>query len=393
MRSDRRDFLKKAAAASSMLIAGRAARAFAADDAKPGNPAPGAAKPDAKPAGGGKLKLLILGGTGFLGPQVVEFARKRGHTLTLFNRGKTNPHLFPDLEKLHGDRTKEDALKPLEGRTWDAVVDTSGYFPRAVRIAAERLKGVKQYVFISTLSVYSDFSKSNMDEAGPIGKIADEKEEKVTGESYGPLKALCEQAADKALPGRVTNLRPGLIVGPGDPSDRFTYWPVRVARGGEVLAPGGPKDAIQIIDVRDLAEFVVLCIERQVMGLFNVVGPKDELTMGELLDTCKKFSKSDAKFTWASSEFLGAQNVSPWADMPAWLPSTGETAGFATINSRKAIEKGLTFRPIADTVQATMEWFTSLPKDRQEKLRAGISPQREAEVLAALHKQGEEKKK
>ncbi|MBP7147885.1 MAG: SDR family oxidoreductase [Acidobacteria bacterium] len=328
-------------------------------------------------------KLLILGGTSFLGPSLVEGALSRGWSVTLFNRGKTNPELFPDVEKLRGDR--DGKLDALKGRAWDAVVDTSGYVPRHVRDSATLLKdAVRQYVFISTVSVYPDNSKP-VDETSPVGKLADETTEKVTGESYGPLKALCEQAAEKALPGRVTNIRPGLIVGPRDPSDRFTYWPARVDRGGEVLAPGSAADPIQVIDVRDLAEWTLRTIESNVTGVFNAVGPKGTLTMGELLAACKSASGSNATFTWVPAEFLEQQQVAPWSDMPVWLPPTGETAGFAKVSNERAAARGLTFRPIGATVKDTLAWWKSLPAERRSKLRAGIKPEREAEVLAAWH--------
>jgi 2'-hydroxyisoflavone reductase len=331
---------------------------------------------------GGKT-LLILGGTKFLGPEIVEAAKTAGYKVTLFNRGKTNPQMFPDLEKLHGDRNGD--LKALEGRKWDAVVDTSGYIPRHVRDSAMLLKdSVKRYVFISSISVFSDTSKPGMDENSPVGKIADETVEQVTGESYGPLKALCEQAAEKAMPGRAIHIRPGLIVGPNDPTDRFTYWPVRVARGGEVLAPGTPADPIQIIDVRDLAEWTVRMIDAGAAGVYNATGPKETLTIGELLAVSKKESGSDATFAWADTAFLAEKKVEAWSDMPAWVPPAGDSAGFARIDCRRAIAKGLTFRPLPDTVRATLAWWKKEPAERQAKLRAGISTEREAEVLAAL---------
>ncbi len=334
--------------------------------------------------GGSSKRLLILGGTAFLGPQLVESARKLGYTITLFNRGKTHPELFPDLEKLHGDRNGD--LKSLEGRTWDVVVDTSGYVPRHVRDSATLLSSaVKRYVFISSISVYSDNSKPGMDETAAVGKLDDETLEKVTGETYGPLKALCEKAAEAALPGRVTVIRPGLIVGPGDPTDRFTYWPVRVDRGGEVLAPGTPADPVQVIDVRDLAEWTMRCARDGVTGVYNATGPKDELSIGTLLDTCKRAGKSKATLTWVDADFLEEQKVSPWADMPVWVPPTGEMAGFARVSCARALAKGLTFRPLPATVKDTLAWWKSRPKEKQTSLGSGIQPAREREVLDAWH--------
>ncbi len=214
--------------------------------------------------------------------------------MTLFNRGKTNPELFPDLEKLRGDRDGE--LGALVGRAWDAVIDTSGYVPRHVRLSAELLApSVAHYLFISTISVYRDYSTIGMDETAPIATLADPTTEQVTGETYGALKALCEKAAEDAMPGRTTVIRPGLIVGPEDRTDRFTYWPVRVERGGEVLSPGTPADPIQFIDVRDLAEFIVVCLENKVLGTFNADAPAGALSMGKLLETCREVSGSGAR--------------------------------------------------------------------------------------------------
>lgn len=373
MSTTRRRFLKLSAAAGSALALGdRVPRAFAADVAAPSG-------------GQGKKKtLLVLGGTAFLGPAIVESAKSLGYTITLFNRGKTNPQLFPDVEKLHGNRDGD--LKSLAGRRWDAVIDTSGYVPRVVRDSATLLKDSGHYVFISTLSVYSDNSKPGADETAPVGKLANEKEEKVTGETYGPLKALCEQAAESAMPGKTTVIRPGLIVGPMDPSDRFTYWPVRVKRGGDVLAPGTPADPVQFIDVRDLADFAMHVIEAKTFGVFNATGPAKELGMGGLLDACKRVSKSDAKFTWVPAEFLMEQKVAPWSDMPVWVPPIGDSAGFARTNVSKSVGAGLKFRPVDDTIQATLAWWDTLPAARREKLKSGLTAAREAEVLAAWQK-------
>jgi 2'-hydroxyisoflavone reductase len=248
-------------------------------------------EPEGAASRGGKT-LLVLGGTSFLGPRVVEAAKARGYTVTLFNRGKTNPGMFPDLEQIHGDRNV--SLAPLEGRTWDLVVDTSAYYPRQVRMSAGLLKNAsKAYVLVSSISVYTDTSKPRLDEGSPVGKIPDETIEKITEGSYGPLKALCEQAAEKEMPGRVLNVRPGLIVGPGDPTDRFTYWPVRVARGGEVLAPGRPSDPVQFIDVRDLGEWIVHATTAGTRGVFNATGPATPLGIGDLLSACRKASRSE----------------------------------------------------------------------------------------------------
>jgi len=330
-----------------------------------------------------KKTLLILGGTKFLGPAVVEAAKASGWTITLFNRGKTNPGLFPDLEKLQGDRLSD--LKSLEGRTWDAVVDTSGYFPREVRDSAGLLgkQGAKQYVYISSISAYKDLAKPGIDETAPLAVLADPTIENVSNGSYGGLKALCEQAAETAMPGNVTNIRPGLIVGPDDPTDRYTYWPVRIARGGEVLAPNTPADPVEFIDVRDLGIWIVKMIDTRTMGVFNATSAP--IKVGDMLDSCKSASGSDARFTWADSAFLEAQKVAAWSDLPVWTPPVGEDAGAGLVSNARAVAKGLTFRPIKVTAKDTLDWWKALPKERTEKLKAGLTPERETAVLAAWH--------
>jgi len=332
-----------------------------------------------------EMRVLILGGTGFLGPQIVEAARAAGHSITLFNRGKTRPHLFPELEKLQGDRNGN--LKSLEGRSWDVVIDTSGYVPRQVRDSAGLLaEKVKQYIFVSTMSVYAENATVGMNESAPVGKLANpDDEDYLNPENYGPLKALCEQAAEEAMPGRVTNVRPGLIVGPGDFSDRFTYWPVRVAKGGEVLAPGSPKDPVQFIDCRDLGEWLVHLGEKNIRGVFNAIGPDRVLTIGELLDSCKQVAASDAKFTWVNAAFLEAQGVSAWMDMPVWIPPEGDSAGFHRRTPAKAVAAGLKYRAVTDTCKATLDWHKTLPVERRAHARAGLTSEREAAVLAAWH--------
>jgi len=334
-----------------------------------------------------KLHLLILGGTAFLGPATVEAALDRGHRMTLFNRGKTNPHLFPELEKLRGDRN--DDLKALHGRTWDAVIDTSGYLPRVVDLSAELLaNAVQQYVFLSTISVYQDYSIVGMDENAPVGKLPNESVEEIDSVTYGPLKALCEKAVEQHLPSRTTIIRPGLIVGPRDHSDRFTYWPVRVNRGGEVLAPGTGKDFIQFIDVRDLGTWIIHCIEQKVFGVYNADSSPGRLTMADFLSECKTVTGSDALFTWVDASFLEDHGVQPWHDMPVWVPAEGEYAGFGQVSTTKAQNHGLMIRPVADTIRDTLTWFQEQPEERQAKLRAGIAPEREQEVLAAWRDRG-----
>jgi len=249
------------------------------------------------------MKILIIGGTRFLGRHLVNSARSRGHIVTLFNRGQSNPNLFLQVDKIHGDREKD--LDKLMNQHWDAVIDTCGYFPRIVNMSAEALKDkVDKYVFISSISVYADFKKIGINENDSVAKIENESMEEITGESYGPLKALCEKTVQDVFGMYSLIIRPGLIVGPHDPTDRFTYWPVRVARGDDVLAPDNPNVLTQIVDVRDLSKFIIELIEQNVSGVFNATGPDYELSFGRLLDTCKLIGNSNAKFKWASLDFI-----------------------------------------------------------------------------------------
>ena len=379
MSQSRRAFLQTVSAAATAMAAGPMAA---------GQSTRAATRPSRQ------LDLLILGGTGFLGPAIVESAMARGHTMTIFNRGKTHPNIFPRVERLVGDRDplKDDGLAALKGRSWDAVIDTSGYYPRMVRASAEMLAdAVGQYVFISSMSVYSDNSIVGMDESGPIATMDDPSLESM-GEQfqyYGPLKALCEQAADEATGGRATNIRPGLLVGPRDNVPRFTYWPVRVERGGEVLSPGDPSDPIQYIDVRDLADFVITCIENRTTGYFNATGPNAPTTIAELLYGCKAVTGGDATFTWVPAKFLEARGVNGWAQMPVWIPPQGDYEGFHRVDIRKAIAAGLRSRPLADIVSATLRWYHAWPRDLPFPWRGSIKADREAEILAEWHKRGE----
>jgi 2'-hydroxyisoflavone reductase len=326
------------------------------------------------------MHILILGGSVFLGRALVEAALERGHRVTLFNRGRSNPGLFPQVEELHGDRGED--LAPLDGRTWDAVIDTSGYLPRVVRASAEKLAGATgHYTFISTLSVYAGQSEPGQDEDAPLGALEDPTLEEITGESYGPLKALCERDVLERFGGRALVLRPGLIVGPHDPTDRFTYWPYRVSQGGEVLAPGRPERVVQFIDVRDLAEWNIRLVEAGKGGVFNAVGPEPQPSMGELLQTCRAVANNDAVFTWVSEDFLQEQGVAPWSELPLWLPEVPEYAGFFAFSNARALQEGLTFRLLAETVGATMLWAAQRPEGKP--WRAGISRPREAELLEA----------
>ncbi len=327
------------------------------------------------------MRFLILGGTVFVGRALVESALNRGHQVTLFNRGRSNPSLFPEVEKYVGDR--EIDLTSLESCCWDAVIDTSGYLPRMVDLSARYLANkVDHYTFISTLSVYPDVSRTGMDESAAVGELEDITIETINNETYGPLKVLCERAAENAMPGRVLTIRPGLIVGPHDPSDRFTYWPRRVAAGGEVLAPGRPGRPVQFIDVRDLAEWIIRQVEARQTGIFNANGPKDPLQMETLLETCKAASRSKAEFTWVSEDFLLANQVGAWQEMPLWVPETDPAnAGFFTFSSARAIAQGLTYRPLQETIAATLAWDATRPADY--KIKTGLTPEREAELLRA----------
>lgn len=329
------------------------------------------------------MNILVIGGTRFLGRHLVDSALARGHRVTIFNRGKTDPNLFPHLETIHGDR--EHDIPKLAGRAWDAVIDVAGYLPRIVRLSAVGLeRGAGRYVFISSISVYPDSSlhKIGIDESDPVGKLEDESVEEITGETYGPLKALCEKTVLDLYSERGLVVRPGLIVGPNDPTDRFTYWPVRVARGGDVLAPEKPEVPVQVIDVRDLANFTVKLIEDNASGIYNATGPDYELTFGAMLETCKQTSGSGAKFKWASVEFLDQHKVEAWSDMPVWVPDNEENAGFSRVDVSKAINAGLKFRPLAETVRDTLAWANTRPPDHQ--WRAGLRSEREKQLLELL---------
>jgi len=325
--------------------------------------------------------MLILGGTRFLGPHLVDAALASGWEVTLFNRGKSAPKMFSKLETLIGDR--KDNLTSLEGRKWDVVIDTSGYVPAHVKASAELLaENVGHYVFISSVSVYDDKEGLPLSEESPVGVLEDETVEEITGETYGPLKALCEQAAEAAMPGRVTVVRPGLIVGPLDNSGRFTYWPYRVAQGGEVLAPGDPNAAIEFIDVRDLSEFTFKCIHNSTFGIFNANGAGIGVSMQELLHGCKMVLGADAKFTWLPDEFLAEAGVGAWIELPLWIPA--EYPNGRTVIA-KALAAGLTHRPPGDTIRDTYTWsLTAL--DSRRTLGNSLKPEKEATVLEKWHK-------
>jgi 2'-hydroxyisoflavone reductase len=369
---DRRDFVLGS-------LAGLAAACNSPHDRPSGPAAAPGPVPVAPPA---KQAILVLGGTGFIGPHIVTAALARGHTVTLFNRGKTHPGLFPEVEKLHGDR--DGHLEALAGRTWDAVVDPSGFVPRLVKASAELLAtSVKHYVFISTISVYAKEDVVNPDESLPVATIADPTSEDVKAH-YGALKALCETAAEAAMPGRVANLRPGLIIGPGDPSGRFTHWPTRLAEGGEVLAPGDGQTPVQYIDGRDLGAWIVRVIEDGTVGTMNALGPARRVTMKQVLDDCNHALGDKAQLTWVAADFLDKHGVEGWTEMPMWIDNQGDNLGFGTLQNAKAVKAGLTFRPIGDTARDTLAWLETLPEAERTKARStGIARDKEARVLAA----------
>jgi 2'-hydroxyisoflavone reductase len=322
------------------------------------------------------MKLLILGGTIFLGRALAEDALKRGHTVTLFNRGQHNADWFPDVEKLRGNRDGD--LDALKNKTWDAVIDTCGYVPRIVGASAKLLKdAVQHYTFISSISVYPDLKTKPDTEATSVATLADETTEQVTGETYGALKALCEKAAEAAMPSRVLNVRAGLIVGEHDVSGRFTYWPHRILRGGTVLTP--PLNSlVQFIDVRDLAAWVLNSVEKRLTGTFNVTG--NTMSLETVLQICQAVSNSHAVITPVSDDFLEKQNVEAYSEMPLWVPRN--MAYFNQCDCTKALQSGLRFRPLAETVTQTLAWLNSLSDEQRLKaLGRSLKPERETELL------------
>jgi 2'-hydroxyisoflavone reductase len=362
---------------SALAAAALAAPAFAA--------VPKAKKP---------MKLLILGGTGFIGPHQVRYALARGHQVTIFNRGRQKEAWPGPVEELLGDRAGD--LKALEGRSWDACIDNPTTVPAWVRDAARVLKGhIGHYSFISTISVYASNDKP-ADETAPVAqyKGADPFAETAADVSkdlrlYGPLKAISEQEAiGRYGADKVAVIRPGLICGPGDQTDRFTYWPVRLAKkdllGGEVLAPGDGHDPTQMIDARDLAEWTIRVAEQRTAGTFNATGPNAPVPMRRFLEGVAAGVGARPTYAWAPEAFLEANHVSAWTDMPVWVPESGETAGFHHRANARAIHAGLTFRPLGVTAADTLAWFRTLPAERQAKMRAGLTPEREAELLAKL---------
>lgn len=399
MSKSRRDFLKITGAAGGALVLGGLpvlGQSNPTSRTPPRNPQ--STLYDYTPPKHGKAKkplsILFLGGTGFTGPFQVQYALSRGHKVAVFNRGRTRAGELPEgVEQLLGDRNGD--YKSLVGRKFDVCIDIPTSIPVWVRDAAQVLKGnVDRYVFVSTVSVYADQKKQNQDETAPVAEYKGADAMKETRETllaspnlelYGPLKALSEKEAEKWFPGKALIVRPGYIVGPQDGSDRFTYWPLRIERGGEVMAPGKPTDAVQIIDARDLAEWMIRAVENNTVGIFNAVGPKLPMGMGGMLQGIKAAINSNAPLTWVPEEFLEQQKVTE-GEMPIWAPSTSSESGVNTMSNRKAVAAGLTYRSLAETTRDTIAWWWRLPAQRRHApLRAGITPQREVEVLAAWH--------
>ena len=383
MTTSRRDFVQLSVLAGSAAGLGLVGRA-GADSGKPA------------PAGKG-LTILVLGGTGLIGPPMVRYAIERGHTVTLFNRGKTNTHLFPEVEKLHGDRN--DNLGAIEaqlsqGRTWDVVIDNTASIPRWVQESAGLLKdSANLYLYTSSISAYGSISQPGVNEDTPVATIDPAEVEKVktvkdiTGANYGPLKALCEEAARQAFPDRAIIVRPGLIVGPGDYSDRFTYWPVRIHRGGEVMAPGHPTDPVQFIDCRDLGEWYVRLVEDAAVGTYNATGPASRMSIAEMLYGIRATTPTEIEFTWVDAKFLEEHEVQPWVQMTVWVPPDSEDGGLEQVSIARAKEAGLTFRPLDETTNDTLEYWNSLPTERRDNPRAGCPAELEQKTLAAWHAQ------
>ena len=315
------------------------------------------------------LKILILGGTNFLGPHLTEELQERGHEVTVFNRGTKDPS--PNVEMLQGNRDGD--LDALKNRRWDAIIDTSGHLPRVVEASSKILAtATKHYTFISSISVYENFHAFGIDENYPLAKLEDEKNEETNEKTYGALKASCEKVIAQHFPDHLI-IRPGLIVGPLDPTNRFSYWPLRVMEGGEILAPGSPTQPLQFIDVRDLAKWVVSMIERHETGIYNATGPASPLSFEELLKECAQISNKAVSFTWVNENFLIENEVQDWTELPLWLSYKRNMPGFMHINARKAIKAGLTFRPLAQTISAII--------DSEEQRQIGLDRKKEYELL------------
>ena len=374
MPTDRREFLRMSAAAGAALGLGAV---------------PASAQPHRPPrAAPRSLRILILGGTGFIGPFQVRYALSRGHTVTLFNRGRSNPGMFPEVETLIGDRNGQ--LDALAGHTWDAVIDNSRSNPDWVRLSAEFLRdSADRYFYVSSRSAYSDLSRVPMTSDAPTFTYESAGIEPGSDNlPYGLAKALSEREAQRVFGDRANIVRPGLIIGPQDETDRFTYWPVRIHRGGEVLAPGDGSDTVEIIDVRDLTEWMIRMAETGHTGVYNGIGPATPRPMTELLYGIRAVTTAETTFTWVDAGFLMERGIRPYREMPVWRPPVPGFEGFARFDLTPEVEAGLTFRPLAETARDTLEYHFSRPPERQANLRAGVAPEREAEVLADWRRSG-----
>jgi len=331
------------------------------------------------------VNVLIIGGSNFLGPHVIDALLRRGHHVIAFNRGRNPAQPRSGVDHVVGDRSAD--LERLRGRKFDAVIDTCGYFPRIVALSVAMFApSIASYVFVSSISVYVDPIEPPRDETSAVATIADPTIEEITPESYGPLKALCEKVVMDGADGRALVVRPGLIVGPLDPTDRFTYWPHRAALGGEMLVPGEPCHNISFIDVRDLADFIAGSVERGTSGVFNASGDTAKTTMGDLIASCLRLASSRTKATWVGEQFVKAEEIAPWSELPAWIPTGDDTLMWAS--SGKAVAAGLTYRPLDDTVRATMDYTRAKGLDRE--LKSGLTREREAELLRRWHERAKQ---
>jgi 2'-hydroxyisoflavone reductase len=325
------------------------------------------------------MNLLVIGGTRFVGRHLVEEAQQRGHDITLFNRGQSNADLFPDITHIRGDRDVPRDLAQLSAQSnasaWDAVIDTCAYFPRQVREVLEVIPKDAHYVFISSISVYANQDIPHQPEDAELLKLDPDTPEEVTGETYGGFKVLCEQQAQTQA--KCLIARPGVIVGPHDPSDRFSYWPWRVAKGGQMLAPRGPELPCQFIDARDLARWTLDMLAEGQTGIYNLVNAAGNITLGDVLTTSQQLTQSDATFTWVDEDFLQAQEVAAWSELPMWLP--GDVSNFMRVSNKAAQEAGLVTRPLTDTISDLLTWRETLPEDYQ--LSAGLTIDRENVLL------------
>lgn len=336
------------------------------------------------------MKLLIIGGTLFLGKHIVKYALEKGHDVTIFNRGKSNPNLFDNVKHIQGDRNSD--LEKLSDEKWDAVIDTCGYFPKQVKMSAEYLKDKAEvYCFVSTISVYKDMKQKGSDENYPLGTTDDVDADKITGENYGPLKALCEKAVIDVFGESKSFIpRPGLIVGPDDISDRMNYWVLRGIAGGKILCPGKPENEVQIIDVRDLSEWIVDACDKKVSGVYNAVGPSYTLTMDKFIDSCIALSDKSSKKVWIDDDFLMKNEVGMYSEMPLWIARVDGYLGADTVNISKAVNAGLKFRSLESTLKDTLEWLEGAGKTLLNlRKMIGMHPDREKELLEKYEKNGD----